>query len=385
MRILSIGSGLPDGNAKWKNTLERVEHLRSAGHEVHVVAYYDPNKHNRNDLLNGRDSIDCVKSNIYLTPISHMKYRINNNRGEYDLIYGNNYLPTFTSLSEKALGLPIVFHMDGDVYRESVMKQNSVPNNSIENNYNIGNKLKNYINWFMGIANTKLSDRIACVSRNMARYMIKCRGVQEKKISYIPNFVDINHYNPNISVNTIKQPSFPFSKNLSFGYVGGFQPWQGINKFLSVADNIKSSTANFIIVGRNGAASKNVARIGRVPRDQVREYYSICDVLVLPRPSHPVTEIAAPTKFAEYAAMGKPILSTKVGDAGNLIQKYNCGVVVDDFSHKSLREGIRQFVCLSDSTLEMMGENARELAIQEFSLEYNGRRLEKFVKKSIDK
>ena len=40
--------------------------------------------------------------------------------------------------------------------------------------------------------------------------------------------------------------------------------------------------------------------IPKIPRAQIPDYYSACDVLVLPRPSHPATEIAAPTKFAEY-------------------------------------------------------------------------------------
>ena len=101
----------------------------------------------------------------------------------------------------------------------------------------------------------------------------------------------------------------------------------------------------------------------------MRDHYSMCDVFVLPRPSHPATEVAAPTKFAEYAAMGKPILVTRVGDAPDLVTKYGCGVVVADNSPAELAKGIRQITDLSHEQRSEMGRQARKLAESEFTLD----------------
>ena len=98
----------------------------------------------------------------------------------------------------------------------------------------------------------------------------------------------------------------------------------------------------------------------------ILNYYSLCDVLVLPRPSYPATEIAAPTKFAEYTSMSKPVLTTEVGDAADLVKKYKCGIVVADNSPENLAQGVREFNQKAADEFEVMGRNSRTLAENEF-------------------
>ena len=87
---------------------------------------------------------------------------------------------------------------------------------------------------------------------------------------------------------------------------------------------------------------------------------------MLPRFKSTATEIAAPTKFAEYASMGKPILTTNVGDAAELVRKYHCGYVIDGYDSESLVEGIQTIREIPDSLLSKMGDNSRTLAESEF-------------------
>ena len=88
---------------------------------------------------------------------------------------------------------------------------------------------------------------------------------------------------------------------------------------------------------------------------------------MLPRPNHLATDVAAPTKFAEYAAMGKPILTTDVGDAAELVAKYKCGIVVDSNDSEGLKNGVLELKKKSKDDLLNMGKNSRKLAEQEFS------------------
>ena len=80
---------------------------------------------------------------------------------------------------------------------------------------------------------------------------------------------------------------------------------------------------------------------------------------MLPKPYNKATEFAAPTKFAEYAAVGKPISTTKVGDAARLVDKYNCGVVVKDSSTGNLTRGIAYLKIAFKEYLKRLGENPK--------------------------
>ena len=95
-------------------------------------------------------------------------------------------------------------------------------------------------------------------------------------------------------------------------------------------------------------------------------YYAACDVFVLPTPKHPATQIVSPTKFAEYVAMGKPILSTDVGDPPQFIRTSECGFVVADNSIQSLIDGMGRFKGMTKSGLIEMGARSRKLAEENF-------------------
>ena len=50
-------------------------------------------------------------------------------------------------------------------------------------------------------------------------------------------------------------------------------------------------------------------------------------ILIIPRIQHQAIRNAFPTKFAEYAAMGRPIMVNDVDETADFVRKYNCGFV----------------------------------------------------------
>jgi len=162
---------------------------------------------------------------------------------------------------------------------------------------------------------------------------------------------DLDFYKPQAGdkVNRLRK-ALGLEKKLVFGYIGGFARWQGVENLIEATKGIDTPELACVIVGaENKSRQGNTVFIPRVTRGRLLDYYSICDVLVLPRPSHPATEMAAPTKFAEYTAMGKPILTTNVGDAAELVRKYSCGIVVPSNSPRDLAKGIMQFRGMPES------------------------------------
>ena len=163
--------------------------------------------------------------------------------------------------------------------------------------------------------------------------------------------------------------------------MGTFSKWQGIENFLKAAEAMKINDLSFLIIGgEKKIRTHNTVILPKIPRDQIPCCYSTCDVLVLPRPSHPATEIAAPTKFAEYASMGKPILTTCVGDAGLFVNDYKCGIVVSDNSVPNLIKGITEFYNSSKDDLTLMGNNSRRMAEAEFDWKKVAKNLEDAIK-----
>ena len=110
-------------------------------------------------------------------------------------------------------------------------------------------------------------------------------------------------------------------------------------------------------------------------RANLIKYYYLCNVLVLPRPKHIVTDIAFPTKFVEYAAAKKAILTTDVGMQADLVRNYDCGVVTDNVGVKGLNLGIEKLLADSPERLKEMGVSARRMVESEFEWSKIGQRI----------
>jgi glycosyltransferase involved in cell wall biosynthesis len=208
--------------------------------------------------------------------------------------------------------------------------------------------------------------------------MLEERGVPRNRTAYVPNCVDLEFFKPKTGpdVAEFRHRLGIAPGKLLFGYLGRMHPWQGVEQFIAAAREHNDSNAAFVIVGNNETKTEgNLHFAGKVPLAAMRDFYSICDVCVLPRPSHPATEVAAPTKFAEYASMGKPIIATEVGDAPDFIREYGCGVVVANNSPAELIRGFRWMQEFDDGQRSAMGWEARRLAETEFNLDIAGKNL----------
>jgi len=199
--------------------------------------------------------------------------------------------------------------------------------------------------------------------------ILEAQGIQKSRMIYVPNGVDLDFFRPSpSSLRENLRGKFGISDALVFGYLGGSARWQGVENFVRASLASKEENLAFLTVG----ASTDARTRGRlrmlpgVPRLEIPDYYSVCDILVLPRPKHVATEVASPTKFAEYAAMGKPILTTDVGDPAEFVRKYSCGIVVKNDSPEELLEGMSQMASKTESELDAMGKRSRILAEEEF-------------------
>ena len=356
MKILSVCFSIPRDDAACWRISNIVKILRANGHEVDIVHY---TKRSSYEKLENKEQYEHDTFVMASMPTVHLKHLRILRRGDYDLVYGNAHSAVFCSLLGKLTKTPLIFDMHGGLVEEFLL----------ENGLNISISLKFILNKFIDFMDLKLSDKIICVSKKMIEYLHDQKGIPLKKMAYVTNGVDLEFFKP---VNDEKVKNMKnrlgIEDKLVFGYMGGFQRWQGVENFIEAAKRNDDKYVVFLVVGGDKKTTKNnIIFIPKIPRIQIPGYYSICDVLVLPRPSHPATEIAAPTKFAEYTAMGKPILATNVGDAARFVREYKCGIVVGDNKPENLIKGINEFRDKSEEELKIMGKNSRKLAEREFN------------------
>lgn len=360
MKILSVDPSIPDNGADSWRISNIAKILESNGHEIHFVhycrrAYYKKLENTKKPL-----NYSLILASPITLHIKHLKVLFDD---QYDLVYGNTHSGAFYSMLGKLKGIPLIFDMHGGLVEEFMLMQQS--NSGWWHSQALGDY---FLRMFINLVDLRFSDKILCVSNKMIKYLHEKNKIPLDRMAYVTNGVDLDFLRP-INVEKIKNMKIELGieNKLVFGYIGGFHKWQGVEQFIEAAKKFNGKNLAFLIVGgRIETKEDNIIFIPKIPHAKVPDYYSICDVLVLPRPSHPATEMAAPTKFAEYAAMGKPILTTKVGDAAEFVTKYKCGIVVKDNEIENLIKGINEFRNKSNKELEIMGSNSRALAENEF-------------------
>lgn len=357
MNILSVSDPLGDNAYSWR--VQNIsKQLRAHGHNVRLT---------ENQYLSTKN---WVSKGIVLAK-SQVRYLGELNHGEYDLVYGNS-LATFFCLLGKLKGIPLVFDMHG-LGPEEYLLQNASKGSLAKANPAY------LLCLMMDRSCLHFSDTIVCVSKSQMRHLNKFRQVPFEKMLYAANGVDLGYFRPHSSpaVDSLRK-SLGLEGRITFGYIGGTQKWQGVEQFIATASNLRDSDVGFLVVGGDRTyKTGSLAFVERQPRSNLLEYYAVCDVLVLPRPKHPANEISLPTKFAEYAAVGKPILSTDLGDPPQLIRENDCGIVVADNKTESLIEGVMEFKGMSSGKISQMGARSRALAERDFDWDRIGASLAK--------
>ncbi|MFX1519242.1 MAG: glycosyltransferase family 4 protein [Promethearchaeota archaeon] len=213
-----------------------------------------------------------------------------------------------------------------------------------------------------GLAN--FSDSILTVSL-LDKNALSKLGIPPKKMYIIPNGADTQKLHPKIDPSAIRQrlnvksdPLIIFMGKLD--YKPNRQALQLI--FKRILPNVLQQVPNskFLIVGMNPPSHlshKAVFYTGFVK--DIAEYIAAADVAIAPIISGSGTRL----KILEYMALGKPVISTRLGAEG-IIVKNGKNIILT----KDMDEFARQVVNLiRDIDLrEKIGKNARELVVQRY-------------------
>jgi PEP-CTERM/exosortase A-associated glycosyltransferase len=167
------------------------------------------------------------------------------------------------------------------------------------------------------------------------------RGIPEEKITVIQNAVDIDKFGLSGDADPELKEKLGLNDSRVLGFIGSFYAYEGLDLLLSSMPEILAQMPDvkLLLVGggpqetnlktqaRRLGIEDKVVFTGRVPHQEVNQYYDLVDALVYARHSMRLTELVTPLKPLEAMAQGRLFVASDVGGHKELIRHGETGLL----------------------------------------------------------
>lgn len=203
------------------------------------------------------------------------------------------------------------------------------------------------------------------------------RGVDASKIIILPNGVTSERFSP-LSRNKNLEESLNLKNKVVIGYIGSVVEYEGLEYLvLAVKLMVQKGITNIsvLIVGdgavldfiKDEVAKADLSQYfiftGRVPHEEVEDYYSLVDITPFPRKGQPVCEMVSPLKPFEAMAMEKAVLSSNVNALKEIVKDGFNGLLFEKDNVIDLADKLE--ILIHDNELRnLLGKNARKWTIE---------------------
>lgn len=257
------------------------------------------------------------------------------------------------------LKCPFIVDIDGDPLTISALK-----NEMASEGLNLKPSLRaRFINW----ASIRIADQVLTNCEPHVKELI-ASGVPQDRVSLMRNGVDLELF---------RATPMPEDPEYLFGYAGEFQFWQAPEELLKALAMVEKPDARFLLIGfrPEDQEIKDAFRKTLGPRATLVDYTdreTVVDLMqraaihLITRRDHRANLFMFPTRFAESAAMGRPILVNDVDETPRFINKYQCGFVSKPSGAK-MAQALNDIAQTPIQSLAQMGERARRMAEENFS------------------
>lgn len=204
------------------------------------------------------------------------------------------------------------------------------------------------------------ADKVIALTGALKSELVR-RGVPAEKIVVVRNGVDTKRFQPRPRDRALAQRLGISDQHVTVGYVGTINDYEGIDDLLRAARLCMDhgiANLRLLVVGDGPALptcktlaatleiGEHVRFVGRVPHDEVREYYSLIDIAPFSRKPLPVCEMVAPLKPYEAMAMGKCVIVSSVAALAEIVDAGHTGLIHEKGSVESLAS------CLEEAILD---------------------------------
>lgn len=216
-----------------------------------------------------------------------------------------------------------------------------------------------------------LANRVVVISECLKEYLVK-QGVEEAKICVVPNGVDIRFFRPRLPHALLRRKYGLIGKTV-IGYIGSLEFYEGLEYLLQAAARLQNERNDLVmlIVGDGPALPglRQLAKmlkvdgwvnfVGKIPREEILDYYSVIDVFPFPRIQSKVCELVTPLKPFEAMAMGKLILVSDTPALREMVIDGRTGLVFLPENTEALLDCLRKIL-----SCRHLGEEARRWVVE---------------------
>ncbi|WP_115367283.1 TIGR04063 family PEP-CTERM/XrtA system glycosyltransferase [Alteripontixanthobacter maritimus] len=230
----------------------------------------------------------------------------------------------------KRLGIPVVYEIRA-FWEDAAVENGTGREGSVK--YRLTRALEN-----RAVAG---ADAVFTICHGLRDDLIK-RGFDGGKIGIAPNGVDLSLFGEPPSRDAALADRLGIGANGPvIGFVGSFYDYEGLDDLIAAMPLLleREPDAQLLMVGGGpmDAALRAAAEVspagdaihfaGRVPHREVERYYSLIDILALPRTRSRLTDLVTPLKPLEAMAQGTLVAASDVGGHRELIRHSETGVL----------------------------------------------------------
>lgn len=179
----------------------------------------------------------------------------------------------------------------------------------------------------------RAADAVAVICEGLRSDLVS-RGISADKIIVSPNGVDLGQFGTPVP----RDPALTARLGLEgadvIGFIGSFYDYEGLDDLIAAMPRLIRARprAKLLLVGGGPRESAlraqataspfadHIAFVGRVPHEQVEDYYAQVDILAYPRKMMRLTDLVTPLKPLEAMAQGQLVAASSVGGHRELIE-----------------------------------------------------------------
>ena len=228
----------------------------------------------------------------------------------------------------------------------------------------------------------KSAGAIIITTDNLRDYVIR-KGVDKNKVFEIPDGVDSEKFNPEISGVPIRK-KYKLEEKQIVGFVGSLSKRQGLPLLLDAAEKCRQQIPDihFLIVGegfeehklkdfvKDNKLENTVTFSGAVSHNDIPAYIAAMDITVLPN----MSIYSSPVKIFEYMAMGKATIAPAKGQMNRFFENGEEILLIKPRDKEQLASSIIRL--FNDPALrKRLGSNARHKVSNSYTWNHNAKRI----------
>ena len=210
------------------------------------------------------------------------------------------------------------------------------------------------------------ADHVIAITDGLRAQLIEW-GIPKEKISLAPNCVDAEQFTVQPRNEQLER-SLMLNGKVVIGYVGSLVKYEGLNLLLEAVAMLPQMLRNnlaVLVVGDGTMRSQleqqahdlglshMVQFTGKVPMEEVNDYYSLIDIAPFPRISAEVCEMISPLKPLEAMAMGSVVLASNVRAIAEHVIANKNGLLFEKENAQDLADKLSMLIQHPSMVLEL--------------------------------